>query len=76
MNTDSSSHEESEGRGSSSTAPPGSLGADDERSSAPDVGTSFSLASDLATQWVKTHQKATLLGSFAAGVFIGAMFRD
>lgn len=39
-------------------------------------GLSSSLAKDMARSWVQRHQKATMLGAFAVGVFVGAMFRD
>lgn len=39
-----------------------------------DVEESF--AADMARLWVKRHQKATMLGAFAAGVFVGALLRD
>jgi hypothetical protein len=35
-----------------------------------------SFALKMARLWVKRHQKASMLGAFAAGVFIGAMVRD
>lgn len=37
---------------------------------------SSSVAVDMARLWVQRHQKATMLGAFAAGVFIGAMLRE
>lgn len=35
-----------------------------------------SFAVDMARLWVKQHQKATMLGAFAVGVFVGALLRD
>lgn len=35
-----------------------------------------SLAVDIAKIWVQEHQKASMLGAFAVGVFVGAMLRD
>lgn len=37
---------------------------------------SSSVALDMARLWVQQHQKATMLGAFAVGVFVGAMFRE
>lgn len=34
------------------------------------------MAWDMARMWVKEHQTATMLGAFAAGVFVGAYVRD
>jgi hypothetical protein len=31
---------------------------------------------EMARMWVKEHQTATMLGAFAAGVFVGALSRD
>lgn len=53
--------------------PPGSAGMDDPLSSAK-VQASFAL--DVARAWIKDHQKATMLGAFASGVVLGALFRD
>ena len=39
-------------------------------------GLSSSLAKDMARSWVRQHQKATMLGAFGAGVFVGVMLRD
>jgi hypothetical protein len=36
---------------------------------------SSSFATDMARMWVKRHQKASMLGAFAIGVFAGAMLR-
>jgi hypothetical protein len=33
-------------------------------------------ALDMARMWVKEHQKTTMLGAFAVGVFVGALSRD
>lgn len=38
-------------------------------------GLSSSLAQDMARSWVQRHQKATMLGAFGVGVFVGAMLR-
>lgn len=35
-----------------------------------------SFALDMARLWVQRHQKASMLGAFAAGVFVGALLRD
>ncbi len=35
-----------------------------------------SFALDMARLWVQQHQKASMLGAFAVGVFIGAMLPD
>lgn len=35
-----------------------------------------SFATDMARLWVRRHQKASMLGAFAVGVFVGAMLRD
>jgi hypothetical protein len=53
--------------------PPDSSSMDDPLSSAK-VQASFAL--DMARAWVKDHQKATMLGAFASGVVLGALFRD
>jgi len=37
---------------------------------------SSSVAWDMARLWVQRHQKASMLGAFAVGVFVGAMLRD
>jgi hypothetical protein len=34
------------------------------------------MAWDVTRMWVKDHQTATMLGAFAAGVFVGAYLRD
>jgi hypothetical protein len=39
-----------------------------------DVSPSFAL--DVARLWVQRHQKASMLGAFAVGVFVGALLRD
>lgn len=52
-------------------APPWNARADD-----PMEGLSPSLAVDVARIWVQRHQKASMLGAFAVGVFVGAMLRD
>ncbi len=39
-------------------------------------GVSSSFAKDMARSWVQQHQKATMLGAFAVGVFVGVMLRD
>ncbi|MFB6231591.1 MAG: hypothetical protein ABEL04_10585 [Salinibacter sp.] len=36
--------------------------------------TSFYL--EMAELWVQEHQKASMLGAFAVGVFVGALVRD
>jgi len=30
----------------------------------------------MARMWVKSNQKKAMLGAFAAGVFVGSLFRD
>lgn len=35
-----------------------------------------SVAVDVARMWVQQHQKASMLGAFAVGVFAGAMLRQ
>lgn len=35
-----------------------------------------SFAVDVARLWVRRHQKASMLGAFAVGVFVGALLRD
>jgi hypothetical protein len=39
-------------------------------------GLSSSLAKDMARSWVQQHQKATMLGAFGVGVFVGVLLRD
>jgi len=39
-----------------------------------DLSPSFAL--DMARLWVRRHQKASMLGAFGVGVFIGALLRD
>lgn len=39
-------------------------------------GSSASFALEGARLWVQQHQKASMLGAFAVGVFVGAMLRD
>jgi len=36
---------------------------------------SASMALDMARLWVQQHQKASMLGAFAVGTFIGALLR-
>ncbi len=52
-------------------APPWNARADDSRE---DFSPSFAL--NVARIWVQRHQKASMLGAFAVGVFVGAMLRD
>jgi hypothetical protein len=44
----------------------------------PAMGDEFSpsFAADMARLWVQRHQKATMLGAFWLGVFLGALLRD
>jgi hypothetical protein len=35
-----------------------------------------SFAVDMARLWVKQYQKATMLGAFGIGVFVGALLRE
>jgi len=35
-----------------------------------------SFAVDMARLWVKQYQKATMLGAFGVGVFVGALLRE
>jgi hypothetical protein len=39
-----------------------------------DMSPSFAL--DVARLWVQRHQKASMLGAFGIGVFVGALLRD
>lgn len=57
----------------SSFGPSGSSQADDPFAQAK-IQASFALSA--ARAWVKENQKATMLGAFATGVVIGALFRD
>lgn len=34
------------------------------------------LALSMAQQWVQEHQKTTMLGALAVGVFVGSLLRD
>lgn len=49
--------------------------ASDPEASGPDMS-SASFAADVARMWVQRNQKATMLGAFAVGVFVGAMLRE
>lgn len=40
------------------------------------MGPQVSLSVDMARMWVREHQKASMLGAFAVGVFAGAWLRD
>lgn len=62
----------------SSFSEEGASSAWDETEGFPDSlqGLDPSLAVDLARFWVKEHQKATMLGAFGVGVFIGVLIRD
>jgi hypothetical protein len=42
----------------------------------PSMGDRSAFALDMARIWMKEHQKATMLGAFAVGVFAGALLRD
>ena len=65
------------GPGQGQNAPPWEQEGDDPfAGAAEDGGMSPSFALKMARLWVKEHQKASMLGAFAAGVFIGAMVRD
>jgi hypothetical protein len=55
----------------SSTDAPG-----DPEAIAGGTGATVSLAVDMARMWVREHQKASMLGAFALGVFAGAWMRD
>lgn len=35
-----------------------------------------SMALDVARMWIEEHQKESMLGAFAVGVFLGGLFRD
>lgn len=35
-----------------------------------------SIAVDVARYWVKDHQKASMLGAFGVGVFVGVLLRE
>lgn len=39
-------------------------------------GDRSTVALDMARMWVKDHQRTTMLGAFAVGVFVGALFRE
>lgn len=43
---------------------------------APSLGDRSGFALEMARLWIKEHQTTTMLGAFAAGVFVGALFRD
>lgn len=47
-----------------------------EEDASPTNDFSPSFAGDVARIWVQEHQKATMLGAFAVGVFVGALLRD
>lgn len=40
------------------------------------AGQQVSLMLDMARLWVREHQKASMLGAFAVGVFAGSWLRD
>lgn len=40
------------------------------------MGDRSGFALEMARLWMKEHQTTTMLGAFAAGVFVGALFRD
>ena len=68
--------------GSSSTPTGSPFGGDEpsswdveDETSMPE-GLSGSLATEMARSWVQRHQKATMLGAFGVGVFIGVLLRD
>lgn len=44
--------------------------------SAPSSGDEANFALDMARIWIKEHQTKSMLGAFAVGVFVGALFRD
>lgn len=58
---------------SASEAPDESDPFDDLQST---MGPQVSLTVDMARMWVREHQKASMLGAFAVGVFAGAWLRD
>lgn len=70
--------------GSSDSAPPSSPSFEEtnappweEENDGPmggDMSPSFAL--DMARLWVRRHQKASMLGAFGVGVFIGVLLRD
>ena len=39
-------------------------------------GDRSAFALNMARMWVKSNQKKAMLGAFAAGVFVGSLFRD
>jgi hypothetical protein len=41
-----------------------------------DGSTPTSFCLEMAELWVREHQKASMLGAFAVGVFVGALVRD
>lgn len=55
-----------------SSAPP--WGAEGDTSDPEDLSASFTV--DMARLWVQRHQKASMLGAFAVGVFVGALLRE
>ncbi|PSQ78199.1 MAG: hypothetical protein BRD35_01955 [Bacteroidetes bacterium QH_7_62_13] len=52
----------------------GSPSIDGDSTSMPGEDSGFAL--DLARLWVEEHQTTTMLGAFAVGVFVGALFRE
>jgi len=60
---------ESRERSDTGPAPPG-----DHQSMS--FGDGATIALDMAQVWIKENQTTTMLGAFAAGVFVGALFRD
>lgn len=49
---------------------------DDEEGAAGAIPGSASMALDVGRMWVRTHQKESMLGAFAVGVFVGVLLRD
>jgi len=72
--------ESRESASSASSDPFTDSGASDESDSLNDltstIGPQVSLTVDMARMWVREHQKASMLGAFAMGVFTGAWLRD
>lgn len=68
----SSSFDEGPDFDKQSDAPP--WGREDDNQVSDDLSASFGV--DMARLWVQRHQKASMLGAFAVGVFVGALFRE
>jgi hypothetical protein len=49
---------------------------DDFDDGSPSMGDRSDFVLDMARLWIKEHQTTTMLGAFAVGVFVGALFRE